>query len=601
MRSKTRWIIVLTAFALMAGVPRESVGEEKKEGEEGSVAENCCSPKQVEGGYDCVEIDGNRECVLTGHNWKINGECIFESCESEGCTTPLCDFSGNRHESQNCAYTGDVELPDGDVGSGEYTCEVGDMSGDEFVELCSRRGGEVLLDLLDKNPEFPRCSLKPGVYIECYDEDAGKAGLSDHRLISCQTWDHTQEGPNGYSLEPLKIIRPRHLGYNVDWCATWGRGCGEPAANQFCRSRFGATAYALDFRQLTDVGRTEPTIVLGDGKVCNEPFCDGFYWIECATSGATIPSEYVTIDVEDGNLRWPMRKASSATASGNEYAWVPDGAGTGGYIHLPFSVSQSGEYVVWGREASNSKRDDSFYVQMIGGTSSQATRQSLWDTRRGSGTDAWVWDRVSDRGVADPVKYDLQADTSYGLVIRQREAGTKIDRVIITNDLDFVPFDVSIEAESGELTAPMRVEPRLCLSIPCGDEEASGRRYIVAPNGAGSGGSAHYTFSVPGPGTFRVLGRVKAPSGRDDSFFVSMDDSPPVLWDTGRHGWQWGQVRDRYLDPRDVVYSLGLGEHSLTVLQREDGTMLDQLLITNDAGFRPPAPINTCTNCTIQQ
>ena len=50
----------------------------------------------------------------------------------------------------------------------------------------------------------------------------------------------------------------------------------------------------------------------------------------------------------------------------------------------------------------------------------------------------WIWDQVGDRKVSDPVIYYLEPG-EHSLIIKQREDGTKIDRILITNDLEFVP------------------------------------------------------------------------------------------------------------------------------------------------------------------
>jgi hypothetical protein len=51
---------------------------------------------------------------------------------------------------------------------------------------------------------------------------------------------------------------------------------------------------------------------------------------------------------------------------------------------------------------------------------------------------AEVWDRVSNREGEDLLVYRLEAG-EHILVIQQREDGTKIDWVLITNDMKFVP------------------------------------------------------------------------------------------------------------------------------------------------------------------
>jgi hypothetical protein len=95
------------------------------------------------------------------------------------------------------------------------------------------------------------------------------------------------------------------------------------------------------------------------------------------------------------------------------------------------------------------------------------------------------------------------------------------------------------------------------------------------------------------------MGRVQSPSGNDDSFYASIDGGQRALWDTLRAGlnWGWDPVSDRNINREDVLFQLDAGRHTLTIGQREDGTMLDQILITNDLGFRPPDPSYLCLDC----
>ena len=61
----------------------------------------------------------------------------------------------------------------------------------------------------------------------------------------------------------------------------------------------------------------------------------------------------------------------------------------------------------------------------------------LWDIRPGS-EETWIWNRVSKRGVSGPVVYHLDAGL-HTLVIKNRESGTGIDKILITNDIEYKP------------------------------------------------------------------------------------------------------------------------------------------------------------------
>ncbi len=125
------------------------------------------------------------------------------------------------------------------------------------------------------------------------------------------------------------------------------------------------------------------------------------------------------------------------------------------------------------------------------------------------------------------------------------------------------------------------------------DENASGGRFIYAPNGAGNeyepGGKIHatYTVTISQAGTYILWGRVQAHDGNDNSFFVQMDDDLDNLWEvkTGKQ-WHWDKVNDRDIaDPMRFVLQSGV--HTIRIKLREDGTKLDKMLLTNDPYFVP--------------
>jgi hypothetical protein len=69
-------------------------------------------------------------------------------------------------------------------------------------------------------------------------------------------------------------------GQRVDICLNWGSGCGQAAADAYCQKA--GFARAAEFTVAEDIGAATPTLVMGDGKLCSEAFCDGFAMIRCA-------------------------------------------------------------------------------------------------------------------------------------------------------------------------------------------------------------------------------------------------------------------------------------------------------------------------------
>jgi hypothetical protein len=160
----------------------------------------------------------------------------------------------------------------------------------------------------------------------------------------------------------------------------------------------------------------------------------------------------IWIEAEAGSLNAPMQVAADTQASSGRYILVPNGAGNitdpsqaGGYAQYTFNVPTGGSYVIWGRASAASTLDDSFFVKVDNGA------YALWDVQFGT----WVWDMVNNRGVADPVIYSLGAGT-HTLIVKQREDGAKIDRILITNDMGYVPQGTGeLQQASAALLTPV--------------------------------------------------------------------------------------------------------------------------------------------------
>jgi hypothetical protein len=138
------------------------------------------------------------------------------------------------------------------------------------------------------------------------------------------------------------------------------------------------------------------------------------------------------------------------------------------------------------------------------------------------------------------------------------------------------------------------------------DPTASVGRYITVAPGfnsqsapPGEEGQATYHFNLGTGGTYRIWGRVIAPSPTDDSFWVRMDKagtpgSKLVRWNDipAGNNWHWVLVvNDGETAP--TQFNLTEGDHDLQVSYREDGAKLDVLVLTNDTSFNPNSPPTT--------
>ena len=147
------------------------------------------------------------------------------------------------------------------------------------------------------------------------------------------------------------------------------------------------------------------------------------------------------------------------------------------------------------------------------------------------------------------------------------------------------PFVLQVEAESGYLNGAMTTGY---------DIGAFGGTYITTT--IENGGHATWTVTVPAAGNYYLWGRVLAPDGDHDSFFVNANADNEDVYDDGQGSWspkwQWTVLNGRggtgvplTLDPR--VLALSSGSNTVTFRGREVGSKVDRILLTNDPDFVP--------------
>ena len=169
-----------------------------------------------------------------------------------------------------------------------------------------------------------------------------------------------------------------------------------------------------------------------------------------------------------------------------------------------------------------------------------------------------------------------------------KDAAAEIDATLAPPDAGAPsPY---LEAEDGALSG---------FTI-ASDPAASGGKYILPPPDARPDtvpgtARAEYSFAVAIAGTYRVWGRIQAPSADQNAFWVTVDDGTPHRWQlsTGRI-WFWGAVTsDRQYDT-PVDYTLSAGPHRLVFQNAVPGVGLDRIFI-GPPGEVPPGNTTLCT------
>jgi len=169
-----------------------------------------------------------------------------------------------------------------------------------------------------------------------------------------------------------------------------------------------------------------------------------------------VPAEgSVSWEAEAGLLFPGMTAAEDAEASGGRYVWQPEDYALGsrqGTVNWPVAIARAGRYWLWGRVLATTGKDDSFYVEVRGDDGTSLLPPRAWHTgHRGR----WSWEPVSlENGKGDrsnlpgrpegcfaqigPVPFsaptfELPAGACR-IVLTAREAGTRLDRLMITSD-----------------------------------------------------------------------------------------------------------------------------------------------------------------------
>jgi hypothetical protein len=144
---------------------------------------------------------------------------------------------------------------------------------------------------------------------------------------------------------------------------------------------------------------------------------------------------YIYMEAESGSLVSPMVTGSDANAFNGQY--VTTATANSGTDTITFNAPSSGSYVIWGRVLAPNSDVDSTFVSVDNGT------EEIYDMAEGTWSNNWQWSQVKLRLNNNPATLQQRAFNlsagSHTVKFRGRETNSKLDRVLITNDLSFVP------------------------------------------------------------------------------------------------------------------------------------------------------------------
>lgn len=195
------------------------------------------------------------------------------------------------------------------------------------------------------------------------------------------------------------------------------------------------------------------------------------------------------------------------------------------------------------------------------------------------------------------IDVQLQLGTyMYVLTVSDNDGATNTDTINI-NVFNNNSVEIWLEAECAEVGENWDI---------IDDDEASNVKGLSVKAGVQSTAEASantadllvYNFHVAENGTYKVWGRVKAPTYDDDSFWIRVDNGEWTNWNglAVKTNWEWAAVFAGSAD-NHITYALDTGWHTLSVCFREDGASIDKLLIAN-TGIIPDGMGADATNCT---
>ncbi len=152
----------------------------------------------------------------------------------------------------------------------------------------------------------------------------------------------------------------------------------------------------------------------------------------------------VTFEAESGTLKSPMASQNdfdTPEAFGGYYIWTPPGSGTN-YNGNPVAkatyrvtLAHTASYVLWVRLYAPAINYDSFWQSLDGGSVTALTAASVGN---------WVWTQGAT--------YPVTAGT-HTLVLGLRDEQARADRIILTDDPDFVPTAAPVDNTPAVLSA----------------------------------------------------------------------------------------------------------------------------------------------------
>lgn len=278
----------------------------------------------------------------------------------------------------------------------------------------------------------------------------------------------------------------------------------------------------------------------------------------------------LTAEGEAGVLSGDFTTGNASIASGGQYIVAPNGVGVG---LEPFGATHTAEFCLYVPRTSTYRidaqvqtantRDNSFFVSVDGGP------EILWDSPIDP---AWQVASVTDRGLAAPATFTL-SQGNHVVTFHKRETGARLDRITLV-DTEPGCDSLTQEAESASLRGGFvrNVDGQTGF---VGSRNGSGNSFTFSPTGP----RVEFCVDIVTADTFRVDATSLATTSLNDSFFVTVDGGPEVVWDVPIGATPQTNAVTARGQSTPAEFNLSAGRHTVVFHLREDGTFLDRIAL----------------------
>ena len=398
---------------------------------------------------------------------------------------------------------------------------------------------------------------------------------------------------------PLEVILDGSQSFDDDGTVVsyaWAWDDGGSASGPTPTVTFAAGTYTVTLTVTDDVGATGTSeVIIPVTGLPSEPEPQTTFWLEAEC--ATVGSAWTTLQagpVSGGQS--VVVRARSATAA--PPADLPENR-----VRFTLRQAQAGSYGLFARIDAPDNGSDSYWVRINEGP----WVEWAGGIRQGAG---YQWNRYP----GGPV--DLRTGTNF-VDFAFREAGTALDKLHL-NQTGNLPEGFGSVATNCRPVG--EAETRFALEAECAAQRGTGWRPVTSP--LASGGkyavfigpngldvptaavpdrSLAFSIDVTRAATYYGFLRLDAPNPGSNSLWLRIDggDWIKVNQEIGgtplsTDGFAWRTVTDEGLP---VSFALGVGPHTITVVNRESGTRLDNLYLST-APLLPDGLGLPATNCS---